>query len=99
MFKCKCGNASVQSSASVEVSVCKCKCRSVSVQEIFRKNPSQCFRELKIARQAGKTSTQFAWSKPKLILRIGIGNVGVRRQIIAAASDFVNNTSNPSLNV
>ena len=29
----------------VEVSVCKCKCRSVSVQGIFRKNPSPCFRE------------------------------------------------------
>ena len=29
----------------MEVSVCKCKCRSVSVQGIFRKNPSQCFRE------------------------------------------------------
>ena len=27
------------------VCVCKCKCRSVSVQRIFRKNPSQCFRE------------------------------------------------------
>ena len=25
--------------------MCKCKCRSVSVQGIFRKNPSQCFRE------------------------------------------------------
>ena len=53
MFKCKCESVSVQvyvskcqcSSASVEVSVCKCKCRSVSVQGIFRKNPSQCFRE------------------------------------------------------
>ena len=56
MFKCKCGSVSVQvyvskcqcSSASVEVSVCECKCRSVSVQEIFRKNPSQCFREKNI---------------------------------------------------
>ena len=27
--------------------VCKCECRSVSVQRIFRKNPSQCFREKK----------------------------------------------------
>ena len=56
VFKCKCGSVSVQvyvqkcqcSSASVEVSVCKCKCRSVSVQEIFRKNPSQCFREKQV---------------------------------------------------
>ena len=30
---------------SSSVCVCKCKCRSVSVQRIFRKNPSQCFRE------------------------------------------------------
>ena len=32
---------------SSSVCVCKCKCRSVSVQRIFRKNPSQCFREKK----------------------------------------------------
>ena len=32
-------------SVVVKVSMCKCKCRSVSVQRIFRKNPSQCFRE------------------------------------------------------
>ena len=46
MFKCTCRNVSVQ----VQVWKCqcvKCKCRSVSVQEIFRKNPSQCFREQK----------------------------------------------------
>ena len=30
---------------SSSVCVFKCKCRSVSVQRIFRKNPSQCFRE------------------------------------------------------
>ena len=30
---------------SSSVCVCKCECRSVSVQRIFRKNPSQCFRE------------------------------------------------------
>ena len=55
MCKCKCESVSVQvyvsqchcSSASAEVSVCECECRSVSVQEIFRKNPSQCFREKK----------------------------------------------------
>ena len=54
MFKCRCESVSVQvyvskcqcSSASVEVSVCECECRSVSAQEIFRKNPSQCFREI-----------------------------------------------------
>ena len=43
--KCKCRSVSVCSANVVEVSVCKCKCRSVSVQGIFRKNPSQCFRE------------------------------------------------------
>ena len=43
--KCKCRGVSVCSANVVEVSVCKCKCRSVSVQGIFRKNPSQCFRE------------------------------------------------------
>ena len=32
-------------SVSVEASVFKCKCRNVSVQGIFRKNRSQCFRE------------------------------------------------------
>ena len=42
---CKCRSVSVCSANVVEVSVCKCKCRSVSVQRIFRKNPSQCFRE------------------------------------------------------
>ena len=59
MFKCKCESVSVQvyvskcqcSSASVEVSVCECECRSVSVQEIFRKNPSQCFREKYLSNQ------------------------------------------------
>ena len=45
MCKCQCRSASVCSATVVEVSVCKCKCRSVSVQWIFRKNPSQCFRE------------------------------------------------------
>ena len=43
--KCECRRVSVCSANVVEVSVCKCKCRSVSVQGIFRKNPSQCFRE------------------------------------------------------
>ena len=38
-------SSSVRVCVSVEMSVCKCKCRSVSVQGIFRKNPSQCFRE------------------------------------------------------
>ena len=40
MWTCQCV------SVSVEVSVCKSKCRSVRVQGVFRKNPSQCFREL-----------------------------------------------------
>ena len=43
-------SSSVCVCVSVEVSVCKCKCRSVSVQGIFRKNPSQCFRERTIYR-------------------------------------------------
>ena len=38
---CKCSRAIV----SIEVEVFKRKYRSVSVQAIFRKNPSQCFRE------------------------------------------------------
>ena len=33
--------------------MCECKCRSVSVQEIFRKNPSQCFREKEEGLQDG----------------------------------------------
>ena len=45
---------------SVEVSVCKCKCRSVSVQGIFRKNPSQCFRELTL--QVSQTSVSYETS-------------------------------------
>ena len=45
MCKCQCRSVSVCSANVVEVSVCKCKCRSVSVQGIFRKNPSQFFRE------------------------------------------------------
>ena len=45
MCKCQCRSVSVCSATVVEVSVCKCKCRSVSVQRVFRKNPSQCFRE------------------------------------------------------
>ena len=45
MCKCQCRSVSVCSATVVEVSVCKCQCRSVSVQRIFRKNPSQCFRE------------------------------------------------------
>ena len=45
MCKCQCRSVSVCSANVVEVSVCKCTCRSVSVQGIFRKNPSQCFRE------------------------------------------------------
>ena len=50
MSKCQC------SSASVEVSVCECKCRSVSVQEIFRKNPSQCFWEKRCTLRTQLTS-------------------------------------------
>ena len=34
---------------SIEMEVFKCKYRSVSVQVIFRKNPSQCFWEKSIA--------------------------------------------------
>ena len=45
MCKCPCRSVSVCTANVVEVSVCKCKCRSVSVQGIFRKNPSQFFRE------------------------------------------------------
>ena len=45
MCKCQCRSVRVCSANVVEVSVCKRKCRSVSVQGIFRKNPSQCFRE------------------------------------------------------
>ena len=45
MCKCQCRSVSVCSANVVEVSVCKCTCRNVSVQGIFRKNPSQCFRE------------------------------------------------------
>ena len=44
-------SSSVRVCVSVEMSVCKCKCRSVSVQGIFRKNPSQCFREKQIRRK------------------------------------------------
>ena len=45
MCKCQCRSVSVCSANMVEVSVCKCTRRSVSVQGIFRKNPSQYFRE------------------------------------------------------
>ena len=41
MRKCQCRSV-VYVVRMVEVSVCKCKRRSVSVQRIFRKNPSQC---------------------------------------------------------
>ena len=46
----------------VKVSMCKCKCRSVSVQRIFRKNPSQCFREKR--RRQGPVDGQPAPSDP-----------------------------------
>ena len=34
----------------------KCKCRSVSVQRIFRKNPSQCFREKDLTKPESMSS-------------------------------------------
>ena len=46
--------------------VSKCKCRSVSVQRIFRKNPSQCFRESRVW-QAIVPGTQ---NKPQDTLQI-----------------------------
>ena len=63
MCKCQCRSVSVCSANVVEVSVCKRKCRSVSVQGIFRKNPSQCFRELeKLA--ANRHCSENTWSTP-----------------------------------
>ena len=55
---CSCCSASV-----VEVSVCKCKYRSVSVQGIFRKNPSQCFREKKRIYGGGRPPPGFFGKK------------------------------------
>ena len=46
-FTCKLSLGYFCAIVSIEAQVFKCKYSSVSVQVIFRKNPSQCFRQKK----------------------------------------------------